>query len=65
MNLYEKMKDMDIGEMAECITMIVYGSIYAFRGIPHLATTKNIMSEPNYEKTLAKSKQMLLEEQNG
>ena len=65
MNLYEKMKDMDIDEMAECISMIVYGSIYASRGIPHLATPENITSDPNYEMALLKAKEMLLEEHNG
>ena len=65
MNLYEKIKDMDIDEMAECIAMIVYGSIYASKGIAHLATTENIMSDPNYEKALSRAKEMLLEEQNG
>jgi hypothetical protein len=65
MNLCEKIKDMDIDEMAECIAMIVYGSIYALRGIAHLATTENIMSDPNYEKALSRAKEMLLEEQNG
>ena len=65
MNLYEKIKDMDIDEMAECISMIVYGSIYASRGIPHLATLENIKSDSNYEMALAKAKKMLLEEQNG
>ena len=65
MNLYEKIKDMDIDEMAECIAMIVYGSIYATKGIAHLATTENIMHDQNYEKALVKAKEMLLEEQNG
>ena len=65
MNLYEKIKDMDIDEMAECIAMIVYGSVYASRGISHLATPKNIKSDPNYEKALARSKNLLLEEQYG
>ena len=65
MNLYEKIKDMDIDEMAECIAMIVYGSAYATKGIAHLATPENIKSDPNYENALARSKNLLLEEQNG
>lgn len=65
MNLYEKIKDMDIDEMAEYIAMVVYGSIYASRGISHLATTENIMSDPNYEKAFSKAKETLLEEWNG
>ena len=65
MNLYEKIKDMDIDEMAEYILMIVYGSVYTSRGIQHLATTENIKSDSNYEMAFAKAKEMLLEEQNG
>ena len=65
MNLYEKIKDMDIDEMAECIAMIVYGSIYASRGVPYLATPENIKSDPSYKTTLARAKEMLLEEKNG
>ena len=63
MNLHERIKIMDINEMAECITMIVYGAIYAQNGIAHLAPPENIKKEPIYEKALAMSKSFLLEEQ--
>ena len=63
MNLHEKIKDMDIDEMSECVTMIVYGAIYAQNGIAYLATPENIKKDPNYEKALAMSKSFLLEEQ--
>ena len=63
MNLHEKIKDMDIDEMSECVTMIVYGAIYAQNGIAFLATPENIKKAPNYEKALEKARKMLLEEQ--
>ena len=65
MNLYERIKDMDIDEMAESITMIVYGSVYASNGIRNLATPDRIKSDPNYEKALARAKNLLLDEQYG
>ena len=64
MTLYEKAKDMSLGEMAEFMTHIVFTSMYATKGLDHLAKKELIKSHPAYQQSVEIMKETLMGDAN-
>ena len=62
MNLYEKVKNMSIDEMAEFLNYVACSSFFVLFGMEKTVAPEYIKSLPQYRETLASAKEMLLSE---
>ena len=62
MNLYEKVKNMSIDEMAEFLNYVACSSFFVLFGMEKTVAPEYIKSLPQYQETLASAKEMLLSE---